>query len=161
MVFPHSLAPCKKAMPPTEDRQGEVVQYLPPFDVIKRPIDILSSEGKMAVAPPSYEALIKMIKSLISAIRVDEKWYLSYYPDVAEALGSGKVESAKQHFVDDGYFEGRLPYMIVVDEKWYLTRYPDVASSIRVGTYRSAQTHFLEGGYREGRLPRANLAAPI
>jgi hypothetical protein len=136
------------------------VQYLPPFDVIKRPIEILSSKGQVA-ATASYETLITMIKSLISAVYVDEKWYLTQYPDVAEAIGLGKVASAKQHFIDDGYFEGRLPYLIAVDEKWYLTQYPDVAASIRKGTDKSAQAHFLEGGYREGRLPRATLAKAI
>ena len=55
--------------------------------------------------------------------------------------------------MDDGYFEGRLPFPIVVDERWYLEQNPDVATSIHDGVVASAQEHFDQDGYREGRLP--------
>jgi hypothetical protein len=63
------------------------------------------------------------------------------------------VQSARQHFLSDGYFEGRRPFPIIVDEKWYLATNPDVADSIRAGIVASAQEHFDKDGYREGRLP--------
>ena len=59
----------------------------------------------------------------------------------------------RQHFVDDGYFEGRRPFAMPIDERWYLTENPDVADSIRRGDIPSAQEHFDQDGYREGRLP--------
>jgi hypothetical protein len=65
----------------------------------------------------------------------------------------GGVKSARQHFVDDGYFEGRRAFPVQVDEKWYTETYPDVAESIRQGAIPSAQAHFDGDGYREGRLP--------
>ena len=43
------------------------------------------------------------------------------------------MRSAQQHFVDDGYFEGRLPFPMRVDEKWYLQQNPDVADSVSHG----------------------------
>ena len=41
---------------------------------------------------------------------VDERWYLEAYPDVAESVRKGVVTSGEQHFAEDGYREGRLPY---------------------------------------------------
>jgi hypothetical protein len=78
---------------------------------------------------------------------------LKKYEDIEQAVTSGDVKSAKHHFANDGYFEGRLPGPIVVDTDWYLTQYPDVAESVRRGDFASAQAHFDQDGFREGRLP--------
>ena len=43
-------------------------------------------------------------------ILVDERWYLSQNPDVAESIRKGVVDSAQDHFNKDGYREGRLPF---------------------------------------------------
>src|ERR1039458_3300568 len=126
------------------------MKYLPPFDVIKRSVDLSTTKGKL-IATASYENLIQMIRLLLSTIDVDEGWYLALYPDVAEAIAQGNITSAKQHFIDNGYFEGRIPSPITVDEKWYLKEYPDVAESIKKGFEPSAQTHFVREGYKEGR----------
>jgi hypothetical protein len=120
--------------------------------VIKRPVEISTSKGKVT-ATVSYEDLLALIKRLLTVVDVDEDWYLVQYPDVAQAIARGQVASARQHFIDSGYFEGRLPFPISVDEKWYLANYPDVAASVRAGGEPSAQAHFVQGGYREGRLP--------
>jgi hypothetical protein len=40
----------------------------------------------------------------------DEEWYLSKYPDVAIAIGAGRVKSALDHYVRHGKHEGRLPF---------------------------------------------------
>ena len=130
------------------------MQSLPPFEVIKRPVEISAAKGQLT-AIASYEDLLGMIKQLLSIVDVDEKWYVTQYPDVAQAIRQGKAVSARQHFLDSGYFEGRLPFLIPVDEKWYLDQNPDVAASVRKGKEPSAQAHFLQGGYREGRLPYA------
>ncbi len=73
--------------------------------------------------------------------------------DIGRAIRDGQIVSAKQHFVDDGYFEGRLPFPMKVNDTWYQTKYPDVAESVRTGVVASPQKHFDEDGYREGRLP--------
>jgi hypothetical protein len=130
------------------------MSYLPPFDVIKRSVEISTSREGQVFATASYENLLDMIRSLLSVVDVDEQWYLAQYPDVAEAIAEGKMPSARDHFIDNGYFEGRLPALITVDERFYLTKYPDVAESVRKGTEKSGQAHFLAGGYREGRTPR-------
>jgi hypothetical protein len=93
------------------------------------------------------------MKLVISGIEVNEDWYLRHYEDIAKAVKEGAVKSARQHFVDDGYFEGRQPFAIQVDEKWYLQQNPDVAEGVRKGLIPSAQAHFDQDGYREGRQP--------
>jgi hypothetical protein len=128
------------------------VKYLPPFELIRRSIEISTVRGELRVNL-SYEDFVKILRTMIAGIEVDETWYLRTYEDIASAIKSGSVRSAKQHFIDDGYFEGRRPFAMSVDERWYLTQNPDVSDSIRRGDVLSAQEHFDQDGYREGRLP--------
>jgi hypothetical protein len=128
------------------------VKYIPPFEVIKGLVSISTSKGEL-MATSTYENLIRIIKLLLTGVEIDEAWYLARYPDVSAAIAEGKTASARQHFIDDGYLEGRLPFAMEVDEKWYKHEYSDVAESIRKGIEPSAQAHFLRDGYKEGRLP--------
>jgi hypothetical protein len=130
------------------------VKYLPPFDLIRRFVEISTVRGELRVNI-SYDDFIRILRLMISGIEVDEEWYLKEYEDIAQAVNAGSIASAKQHFVDDGYFEGRRPVPMPVDERWYLAQYPDVAESIRKGIVASGEQHFAEDGYREGRLPYA------
>ena len=127
--------------------------YLPPFDLIRRMVEVSTVRGELRVSL-SYEDFIKILRMMISGIEIDEAWYLREYEDIARAVQSGRVASAKQHFVNDGYFEGRLPFPMPVDERYYLGQNPDVAESVRKGVVGSGAQHFSEDGYREGRLPR-------
>lgn len=128
------------------------MKYLPPFDLIRRSVEISTVRGELRVNL-SYEDFVKLLKMLISGIEVDEAWYLQTYEDIALAVREGSIASARRHFVDDGYFEGRLPFPMRVDERWYLQHYVDVSESICTGAIVSGQAHFDEDGYREGRLP--------
>ena len=128
------------------------MKYIPPFDLIRRSVEISTIRGELRVNV-SYDDFLRLLKRMIVATEVDEEWYLRTYEDIAEAVRSGAIRSARQHFVEDGYFEGRLPFPIEVDEQWYMNQYPDVGDSVRRGLLPSAQTHFDEDGYREGRLP--------
>lgn len=126
--------------------------YLPPFDKIKAMMNIASENGTLMV-DTSYDEFLGMIRAVLSVIEVDEAWYLEKYPDVVAGIKSGKVTLARDHFMHNGYFEGRLPFAINVDERWYLTENPLVADHIRSGQLESGQQHFDHDGYREGRLP--------
>ena len=128
------------------------MRYLPPFELIRRSIEISTVRGELRVNV-SYENFVAILRQMIQGIEVDEEWYVRAYEDIGNAVKGGVVGSAKQHFVHDGYFEGRLPFPIKVDERWYLAQHPDVAESIRLGLVESAQDHFERDGYREGRLP--------
>ncbi len=128
------------------------MKYIPPFDLLRRSVEISTVRGELRVSL-SYDDFIKLIRMMIAGVDVDEAWYREHYEDIGRAIRDGQVASAKQHFVDDGYFEGRLPFPIDVDETWYQKEYPDVADSIRKGVVATPQIHFEEDGYREGRLP--------
>jgi len=128
------------------------VRYVPPFDLIRRSVEISTVKGELRVNL-SYEEFIRILKMMIAGIEVNSDWYTRAYQDIGEAIKGGAVSSPQQHFVDDGYFEGRLPFPMQVDEKWYLEQNPDVADSVRRGAVPSAQVHFDDDGYREGRLP--------
>jgi len=132
--------------------RGGTVNYFPPFEVIRRAIDITTVRGELRIDMP-YQNFVKLLRQIISGIEVDEAWYARLYEDIGQAIRLGTISSARHHFLNDGYFEGRLPFPIKVDEDWYLRQYPDVADGIRKGTLTSAQEHFEMDGYREGRLP--------
>ncbi|MDR3533903.1 MAG: hypothetical protein P4L90_25485 [Rhodopila sp.] len=128
------------------------MRYLPPFEAIKGMLSLTTARGKTRV-DMTYEDVQKMIQVLLSAIEVDEAFYLMRNPDVADGIRKGTIRSAREHFVDHGYFEGRLPYRIEVDETWYLERHSDVAENVRSGEYATGQDHFDGPGYPEGREP--------
>ena len=128
------------------------MNYLPPFEFIRRSIEVSAVRGELRVNV-SYQAFVALLKNLLKGLDVDEAWYARTYEDIGQAISAGTVRSAKEHFVNDGYFEGRMPFPIQVDEAWYLREYPDVVEGIRRGLLVSAQDHFERDGYREGRLP--------
>jgi hypothetical protein len=128
------------------------LKYLPAFEVLKSYLTVSKIRDELMVSC-SYENLIEMLRQVIIGVEVDERWYLERYLDVAEAIEQGMVQSPRLHFVNDGYFEGRLPFPIKVDERYYLTQNSDVAEYVRKGMLESGQQHFEENGYAEGRLP--------
>jgi hypothetical protein len=97
--------------------------------------------------------LHQLLRRLIPSIQVDEGWYRERYGDVDEAIRAGKFDSAQDHYIDVGYFEGRFPRQVVVDEEWYCSAYLDVSQAIRRGQIQSAREHFEKQGFHEGRLP--------
>ena len=117
---------------------------------------LIPSERTNLVAVDKY-FLVSLLRSQVERIYFDEAWYLSKYPDIRQAVESGKLASAKQHYVSDGYYEHRLPYEIIVDPTWYMKQYPDVKSAVSGRHFDDAQMHFETAGYREGREPFANF----
>jgi hypothetical protein len=95
-------------------------------------------------------------------IPFDQDWYLEAYPDVREAIASGLVAGARQHYARYGFYEHRQPRRILVDEAWYLEANGDVRDAVAKGVFTSGQEHFGIVGFREGRLPFPGfeLAAP-
>jgi hypothetical protein len=130
------------------------VKYLPPFEIVKAMMNLTTSRGTTRV-DMTYEDMQKLIRTLLTTIEVDEDYYLQQNQDVAEGIRLGNIRSAREHFVDHGYFEGRLPYRIEVDESWYLKTHADVAETVRQGQFLSGQAHFDGPGYPEGREPFA------
>lgn len=95
----------------------------------------------------------ELLQPYVGSIEVDEEYYLQHNPDVLQQLQSGRVKSAREHYMISGYFEDRFPRPIVVDEPWYLKEYGDVSDAVSRGVFASAKQHFEREGFREGRLP--------
>ncbi len=100
--------------------------------------------------------LREALRDLLPLIEVDEKWYLESNSDVRVAFRQGKFASAREHYLNSGYFEDRLPRPIKVDAEWYIKTYPDVAEAIRNKKCESAQEHFEKNGFKEGRMAFAD-----
>lgn len=128
------------------------MKYVPPFELLKAYMKFSQVDGTPTISC-SYEDYLAMLRRVIAGIEVDEDWYLRRYPDIADAIAQGIVKSAQEHFVNDGYFEGRQPFPIRVNERWYLMNNVGVADYVRQGKLESGQQHFEEHGYTEGRLP--------
>jgi hypothetical protein len=128
------------------------MKYLVPFSVLKNSIRLQSVKGQLKV-DMNYDELLDMLKRMLQAVTLDDAWYRRTYPDVDEAIKAGTYRDAKQHFVENGYFEGRKPFEMGLNEEWYLTNYPDVKKGIEEGTLTTARDHYDQHGYDEGRLP--------
>jgi len=88
-----------------------------------------------------------LIRYILEREPFDEDWYVRTYPDVEKALRDGVLESAKAHYVETGYFEGRLPGLGEFEVKKYVEKNPDLAKM----TSDEALRHFIYTGYSEGR----------
>ncbi len=122
--------------------------YMPPHIAQLMPSLRVSRDGKVECR---LDDLRRLLFLAMHATPVDEDWYRRAYPDVIEAIESGQVASATEHYRRSGYLEGRFPFEPTVDETWYLQRYPDVKAALRAG--RSPMDHFIASGYSEGRQP--------
>ncbi|MDE2006444.1 MAG: hypothetical protein KGI51_07755 [Rhodospirillales bacterium] len=119
---------------------------------MRRAVEVSTVRGQLRVNI-GYDDFVALIRLMLHGIDVNEQWYLRANDDVADALARGAIASAREHFVNDGYLEGRMPFPMRVNEAWYLQQNPDVAEGIRTGGVESAQAHFEDSGYREGRRP--------
>lgn len=102
------------------------------------------------------QRLVDLLRPLLSTVEVDEDWYCGVNKDVAYAIADGQWKSARDHYVEAGFYEDRMPHYIEVDEEWYLSEYEDVAAAVNVGKCSSAQQHFNDSGFKEGRIPYQN-----
>ena len=101
--------------------------------------------------------LKQLISDLLNCVELDEGWYINAYPDVAAALAAGDILSARAHFINFGYFEGRLPSITFFDAAAYAEANPDVEA--RLGRNdEQLLSHFLKHGYSEGRPLRPQKA---
>ena len=106
------------------------------------------SKKQVTVPATAWRALLSI---LVSALPFDEEFYAATYPDIDEARRRGEIPDLRMHFVENGYFEGRLGSAPRVDEAFYLARYRDVALAIAAGQFDSAREHYIKVGAAEGR----------
>src|SRR6516225_9754393 len=88
--------------------------YVVPFNLLLRQIGLDLHLGDGDRIEMTREQFLSLIRRLLASVPVDEHWYTTTYKDIDEAIQAGLVSSAKDHFVSNGYFEGRLPAKVVV-----------------------------------------------
>ena len=133
--------------------------YVPPYDAVLNSIGTSREEVESTSEVRVPAQLFRFLMQIAAAHSdFNEDGYLKANPDVAEALGSGAIESARLHYVGFGYFEGRTGATPEVDERWYLKAYPDVGSAVQSGQISSAAEHFKVSGAGEGRSPSIRYA---
>ena len=132
--------------------------YVPHIDLFLQALRInrerLDSRSKVAIDARLLKALLQTI---VECAPFSEEFYLQNYPDIAKAHAAGELNDPKRHFVERGYFEGRVGAPGEVDEAYYRRRYPDVEQAVLRGELKSIADHFNQSGYAEGRSPSAAL----
>lgn len=128
--------------------------YVPPYDAVLRSIgtsrDALQGATEITIPMSLFRFLMQLA---VANGDFNEAGYLQANPDVAEAVRSGAIESARLHYIGYGYFEGRPGATPDVDERWYLHSYPDVGAAVRAGRISSGREHFWIAGAGEWRSP--------
>ena len=134
--------------------------YIPPHALMKKLIRREKTDsGEDTVTLPLI-AFRKLLEAAVAGL-FDEKQYLERYADIRDAVTAGRIQSGLEHFVNDGYLEGRPALTHAVDEEWYVSTYPDVALAIKSGKVRNAAHHFEAFGYSEGRVPNKNVQKTV
>jgi hypothetical protein len=94
--------------------------------------------------------VLAAIKSNLTNPLFDENYYLSVYPDVAQAVAAGTIASGYDHYLQYGQYEGRNPSPYWA-ESWYLQENPDVAAAVKTGAVSSGFMHYYLYGQYENR----------
>jgi hypothetical protein len=105
--------------------------------------------GTKAAVP--VRLLRAILRAAIAGLAFDERFYLATYPDIKAAYQAGRINNLHEHFIEDGYLEGRLGTDPAVNDKFYRETYPDVAKALASGKLASAFDHYVTAGCFEGR----------
>jgi hypothetical protein len=123
-----------------------------PFAQLKTSLRINPARGRLR-ADIARDDFLSLIKTILTAVPVDEAWYRATYRKAAKGIEDGRFASAIDHYAKQGYFDGCLPFDIAVDDEWYASRYDHVMTGLQRGVAKSAQDHFIRVGYTEGCRP--------
>ena len=137
-------------------------EYLPHIDLLLQSLRVnrerLNSKAKIAI---DARLLRGLLQALAARLPFSEAFYLEAYPDVAEAFAAGTIPDPHRHFVEAGYFEGRVGAPPGVDEAFYLALYKDIGSAVARGDLPSGAEHYLRTGVAEGRVPNRAVKPEI
>jgi hypothetical protein len=152
-----ALAGTSRREPPTgqpdpEPRAIETKPYLPPFDVLLLGLGIRAQDMEAPSVAVSAPFLRFMLGELARGAPFDAPWYAAQYPDLGEASAAGGPEWLHEHFVTQGYFEGRLPHEPTLDADWYFRHYRDVWATYSQRLQEALRDHFATQGVAEGRV---------
>jgi hypothetical protein len=134
------------------------LQYVPHIELFLHALRInrerLNSKSKVAVDAKLLKALLKTI---VQCAPFSEEYYLETYPDIAAAWAAGQIPDPRRHYIEFGYFEGRVGAPPPVDEAYYTSLYKDVGQAMLSGEIKTAAEHYEDSGCAEGRIPNAQL----
>lgn len=134
--------------------------YVPPhFGRFKQMAKVYGWEQGHETLTMSRSGFLTLMQELLAFADFDEAWYLSTYKDVADAVAQKKFKSAREHYLNYGYFEGRLPTAKGFDASFYAKTYADVVRAMKGSDPTKMLEHFISHGYAEGRQSRAQAAA--
>ncbi len=136
--------------------------YLPHIDLLLQSMrinrDRLNSRSKIAV---DAKLLRTLLQRIVMQLPFSAEFYETTYPDIGEAAAAGKIPDLHRHFVETGFFEGRLGCAVEVDEEFYTGLYKDVALAVQRGDVVSGADHYMRSGAAEGRIPNPALKPEI
>jgi hypothetical protein len=74
-------------------------------------LKLTGGDLETGVIPASitWEDLTRTLRLFLAHVPFDAEWYCTAYPDIAQAIDSGTLTTAREHFIEHGFFEGRLP----------------------------------------------------
>ena len=148
--------------PTGEETALQPSQYVPHVDLLTRFLRVdrhrLNGQQKIAV---DARLLRLLLEHLVGHMPFSEAFYRATYPDLDAAAASGLIPDLHLHFVQTGYFEGRIGALPEVDAAFYIATYPDVAGALQRGEVASAAEHYARSGAAEGRVPSPRLQADI
>jgi hypothetical protein len=136
----------------------QTIDYVPHVDLLLQALRVnrerLNSKSKIAI---DAKLLRTLLQTMVSSLEFSEEFYLETYPDIAEAYAAGQIPDLRRHFIDLGFFEGRMGFPPAVDEAYYTSLYKDVGAAVQRGEITSATEHYLRSGASEGRIPNAQM----
>jgi len=137
-------------------------EYLPHIDLLLQALRInrarLNSKSKIAI---DAKLLRGLIEASVARTPFSEEFYLRTYPDIAEARAAGTIPDVHRHYIETGFFEGRLGSPPPVDEAFYTSYYKDVGQAVTRGEIISATEHYLRQGAAEGRIPNRQIKPEV
>lgn len=140
------------------DRPTQACQYFPSYKfLLSAAKEQRTADGKLQALTLPLPVVSALLRELFAATGFDEQDYLARYPDVRELVRSKQDQTAVEHFVNSGFFEGRLANCAPVAEEWYRKRNPDVWQAIKKGQFKDAKEHYFTSGANEGRAPSPEL----
>lgn len=117
-------------------------------------MDDLTNDSDITV--PSQK-LRQLIRFFALTLDFNEKEYLQKNTDIKAALAAREIDSAYEHFINNGFIEGREFFNSEVDEEWYQSEYPDVQEGIKRGIVQSSKEHYFLQGKSEGRFQNRGM----
>ncbi len=140
----------------------QIPEYLPHIDLLLQALRInrarLNSKSKIAI---DAKLLRGLIQTAVARAPFSEDFYLRTYPDIAEAHAAGTISDVQRHYVEAGFFEGRLGTPPSVDETFYTSYYKDIGQAVTRGEIPSATEHYMRQGAAEGRIPNRQVKPDV